>query len=176
MGADDRDDPLVEVGRFERPHGIHGEIAFFGGHEGTTAEALPYRKLRVGGRDLRIEGSRPKGNRLLLKLEVIATPEGARMLTGLQAYVHECELPELPEGALYLRDLVGMTLFDARSGRRAGSVREVQRLAGRDYLEIERGTLIPFVDELIVAVDRDARTITMRIPVGLLELDGGSGD
>ena len=76
------------------------------------------------------------------------------------------DLPERPAGEIYLCDLPGMELVDER-GRSCGPVRDVKVLAGRDYLELDAGRLVPFAKELLLGLDRKTGIIRMTIPEGL---------
>jgi len=171
------EDELVEVGTFERPHGVHGEIAFYDG-EGARAP-FPYRELLLPSpgaepRVLVVAATRMKMDRWLLTLEGISSREEARALTGLRACVRYDSLPPPPGGTIYIHDLLGMELVDARSGERVGEVQEVRRLAGKDYLELAGEVLVPLAPELVERIDADHRRIVMALPDGLFDLGPGS--
>jgi 16S rRNA processing protein RimM len=155
----------VEVGVFERPHGLRGEIAF----RRPGGAALPHHRILVDGKPLRVVGQRAKGDRLLLTLEGVETREAAAMLTGRVAEVPREELPPLPDGEVYLCDLPGITLAHA-DGTRAGVVRDVLDLGGQTYLELDGGGLVPFRPELVEAIDAEGGVLRMRLPDGILDL------
>jgi len=79
------------------------------------------------------------------------------------------ELPE-EEDAWYDHQLVGLDVV--RSGERIGSVVRLEHLPAQDLLVVrqgEREVLVPFVKEIVPAVDIAARTVTVTPPAGLFE-------
>lgn len=74
------------------------------------------------------------------------------------------------ENAWYHHQLVGLAVH--RDGTAIGRIAEVQHLPGQDLLAVEtaKGTvLVPFVEEIVPAVDIDAGIVTMTPPDGLFE-------
>ena len=66
----------------------------------------------------------------------------------------------------------GWTICDERSGR-TGQVVDLVEHPTQLTLTVDTTSghkLVPLVDDLIVAVDEDARTIVMSLPAGLLEV------
>jgi 16S rRNA processing protein RimM len=79
------------------------------------------------------------------------------------------ELPE-EEDAWYDHQLVGLDVV--RDGERIGSVVRLEHLPAQDLLVVrqgEREVLVPFVKEIVPAVDIAARTVTVTPPAGLFE-------
>ena len=74
------------------------------------------------------------------------------------------------EGELSLSFLVGFDLVEASSGKSIGRIASIDDSTINLLFELEDGTLIPASDDLITAIDQQARTITMHLPEGLLEL------
>ncbi len=156
------DSDLVSVGLFERPHGLKGEIAL----KRQSAE-FPYKTILAGGRSLTVSFTRPHRAVLLVRFKEVTSREEAKTLTGKEALVKRSDLPDRPAGEIYLCDLPGMTIEDER-GCSYGPVRDVKVLAGRDYLELKSGTLVPFDKDLLLGLDRATGIIRMKIPEGLL--------
>ena len=85
----------------------------------------------------------------------------------------EDELPELPEDTYYIRDLIGMRVV-TEDGAVLGTLSDVLQNTAQDVYEVQRAgekpLLIPGVAAFIRQVDPAERTITVRLPEGLLEL------
>ena len=74
----------------------------------------------------------------------------------------------LTEDGLTLEDLIGFTLLD-QGGRTAGVISDVQDFSGNICLELEgTDTMVPYHDDLLLDINPDRRTITLRISDGLL--------
>ena len=86
-------------------------------------------------------------------------------------------LVDLPEGAYYIFELVGMRVR-TREGLDLGVVRRVMETGGAPLLIVERAEplqasreiLIPAARSICTRIDRIARVITVDPPEGLLEL------
>lgn len=168
MGSERRPaEPLVEIGTFERPHGVKGELTLRRAANGE--ESFPYRRLLASGGSFAVTTARRKGDRWLLTLEGVDSRERAAGFTGQVARVPRADLPELPPGGFYLCDLPGLEVC-TEEGEVVGRIREIQELAGRDYVELEDGHLIPLEPPFLVRVELDARRLVVKLPEGMLEL------
>ncbi len=179
----------VLVGTILRPHGIRGEVTvalwsdydrrFAPGVEiQATAPAAPPSQAGAAARSssahrerlLRVERASPYKGGLRIAFAGIADREAAESLRGLELRVPLAEVPAAPEGAYYIFELVGCRCFDARDGD-IGAVVDVQEDGGGILLEVEkdgRRSVLPFVEAFVVAIDREARRIDLRLPEGLL--------
>ena len=116
------------------------------------------------------------GNDILVKLEDTDSPEQARALAGLPAFLREADLlaEEEREGSaeLQFERLIGYDIVDTVSGQRAKIVEIVampqQYLA---YGEVEgREVLIPMHPGLIKKINEASREVLMELPEGLFDL------
>ena len=69
-------------------------------------------------------------------------------------------LPELSADSYYVVELVGLEVVDEH-GALVGSVRDVLPGPANDVLELDSGEMVPFVDEVVTAVDVPARSVTL---------------
>ena len=84
----------------------------------------------------------------------------------------EDDLPELPEGEYYVRDLIGMEAV-LEDGSRLGVVTDVIQNTAQDIFEVEtdegKQVLIPKVPEFVLNIDPDTRTVTLHLIEGMLD-------
>jgi 16S rRNA processing protein RimM len=92
--------------------------------------------------------------------------------------IPQAERAPLEEGAVYIGDLLGCTLFDRSSGQTAGEIIDVDRESANMELLVVRPAgpahgviLIPFANAYEPDIDLEARRMEMTLPAGLLELD-----
>ncbi|HUD72583.1 MAG TPA: ribosome maturation factor RimM [Dongiaceae bacterium] len=118
------------------------------------------------------------GNKVVIKFRGIDTARQAESFEGLDILMPCNGLVDLPEGAYYIFELVGMRVR-TRSGRDLGHVRRVIETGGAPLLVIETPEagdaerselMIPAARSICTAIDKAARTITIDPPEGLLEL------
>lgn len=170
------DEPVI-VARVARAHGLNGGLLL--DSETDVPEALFQRgrRLRVvgapsaGPAEVEVAEARPHSGRWLVRMEGIADRTSAEALRGASLTVPRSELPDLPEGAFLLHDLIGLTVVDG--GVELGLVRDVYDLPAGPMLSVEvdgRERMIPLNDALIEEIDLNADAIHVTLPEGLLDI------
>ena len=172
----------VVVGRLGRPHGIKGELTI----EVRTDE--PDLRLAPGSvllteptatGPLTITAARWHSGRLLVSVQGINDRSAAETLRGtvLIAEIHEGTTPDDPE-EFYDRQLIGLRVVDT-TGLLLGEISDVVHLPSQELLEVRRpdrpAALVPFVAEIVIAVDLASGTVTVDPPGGLFDLDLDTG-
>ena len=168
---------LWACGRLGKAHGLDGDLyldlepeglevltqatEFYLAETGAeTDAAVPCKVTRVGGAD----------RRPLVRLDLAATRDEARTLSGRQLYGAGGGLDERPH--YVVRDLVGLEL--RYEGRRLGEIGAVVPAPAQELLVVRRDGggefMVPLVDEL-VTVDLEAGVAVVR--EGLLEDEVG---
>ena len=105
----------------------------------------------------------------IVKFEDINTQERARELTGCDIFFPRT-LADSDNESLSWAAIVGFDIIDTESGNIIGRIASVDDTTINILFELEDGRLIPASEDLITAIDQQARTITMRLPEGLLSL------
>ncbi|QDQ89179.1 ribosome maturation factor RimM [Alcaligenaceae bacterium SJ-26] len=93
--------------------------------------------------------------------------DGADALRGATVHIPRSAFPQPAEGEYYWVDLIGCTLFgqdDAGAVVPLGTVNEVMDNGAHAVLKVSNGTLVPFVDAHVLAVDMAARRIDTNWP------------
>ena len=167
---------LLVVGRVHRAHGLKGEVS------AEAVTAFPER-LRPGvtliwqrdsepPRRLTLAAVRPHGKRLLLSFDGVADSDAARALGGGDLCVAGSDSFPAPEGFFYSHEIEGFACVD-RAGNRLGDALGLEDTPAGPLLSVRlasgKEALVPFVAEY-AAIDREARTIVLDLPEGLLEL------
>ena len=164
---------VYKIGIIGKAHGVKGELSIQIDDDVFDRVDAEYLVLKLDGIFVPffMEEYRFKSDSVaLVKFEGVDTQERARELTGVEVYFPR-ELAEQDEEAeLSYAALVGYTLIDNNSGKSVGTIAYVDEQTINIMFELEDGRLIPASEELIVDVDQQARTITLDIPEGILEL------
>ena len=113
---------------------------------------------------------------VVLSFKGVDSMSAAEDLIGCEIQIPREERGELEEGAYFVTDLVGCTLFDIGAGeleKSVGEVTGVSRTSGdAPNLVVSANTkefLVPFVESFVRRVDVAGRRIEMALPEGLLE-------
>jgi 16S rRNA processing protein RimM len=124
-------------------------------------------------RDTRIEHFRHQHGRWVVKLESIDSISDAEEWIGASLSVRKSELPDADEGSYFSFDLEGCDVYTDL--RRVGAVKRILDYGSTVLLEVDRDgreVLIPFAEAYLEKVDIERKRIDVRLPDGLLELNG----
>ena len=164
------------VGFVRRPHGLAGEVSveiLTDFPERFAAGAVIAWRRGEESRELRVASARPHGRRLLVAFEGVGDADAARALQDGELSIPAGQATPPPEGFFYSHEIAGWTVVDG-AGRRLGVAARLERSPASPLLAVSRedGTeaLVPFVEDIVVRVDREARTIVLDPPDGLMEL------
>lgn len=162
----------IKIGKIVNAVGLKGEVKVYNYSDSIEIyETAEY--VYVGDDKAEIESVRPYRNTVILKLSGISDRNGAEAVKGKELFIDESELPELPEGQYYVRDMIGIEVKD-ESGSVLGEITDVIQNTAQDIFEIKRtdgrNLLIPNVDEFIVRIDINERYMTVRLIEGMLDL------
>lgn len=167
---------LVLVGRIGKAHGLRGEVSVLAYTDDPGDRFASGAQLRTddpGRPVIAVEGSRVVGGRWLLSFAGVQDRSGAEALRGIQLFTAAGERPALDDpDDFYDTDLVGLraVLMDDSP---LGEVSEVIHAPGGDVLVVRvegREVLVPFVHQIVPAVDLQAGVVRIDPPEGLLDL------
>ncbi len=126
----------LEAGRIVKAHGVRGELVMEPWADSPEfllkAKELWFDRGRTS---VGLVSARVHKGRLLLKLHGVDTPEQAEALRGKVLYLDR-EQVSPPEGAVYLRDLLGLRAIDGNTGREYGRLTEVLEGVANDVYRI----------------------------------------
>ena len=123
-------------------------------------------------RELQLEDHWFHKGQVVLKFAGVDSISQAEELIGCEIQVPIEERAELEEGAFYVSDLAGCTVFDA--DREIGKIKDVQFGSGEAPLLVVQGDkeyLVPFAAGYIKALSLENKRLDMELPEGMLELD-----
>ena len=167
-----------KIGKIGRPHGVKGEVVFHFTDDVFDRVEADFLLLEVD--DIMVpffmEEYRFHGNEsALVTFEDIDTQEKARRLTGCDVYFPR-ELSDADEDELHYSELVGYTVLrHSAKGKHKPALPDgkaviayVDQQTENIMFELQDGTLLPANEDLIMDIDREAQTITLVIPEGLV--------
>lgn len=169
--ADTNADYIV-IGKIGSTWGIQGWLKVFSFTE-VMMDILNYTPwyLDLGGnwQPIQVKEGRQHGKGLVAHFKGYHTPEEARVLTGKKIAVKRSQLPTLPEGAYYWKDLEGLMVID-QHGQELGPVLYLLETGSNDVLVIKhqgKEHAIPYLPGQIVK-DIDLARRIMRVEWDLI--------
>jgi len=175
----------VLVGRFGRAHGLRGEIVVEVRTDLPEIRFAPGAVLRCGSsaedpgageREVTVQEAHVRGGRFIVRLLGMPDRSAVEPLTGLFLFA-EAPLDETAgdEEEYFDRQLIGLRVVGV-DGVELGRTVDVAHLPGQDLLVVQTGVeggsdaaevLVPFVGEIVVAVDLEAGRAVVDPPHGL---------
>jgi 16S rRNA processing protein RimM len=165
------------IGFIRKTHGIRGELVLeFEPHFEYSVEEAERFFVELEGLlvpfFLKDGGLRFKtGNSAIITFDLVETENYAKRLVGNPVYLYQTEIVDEPEQSLESQ-FENYLLVDKTIGE-IGLISHVDDYAGNIVLTVKyRGEelLIPYNDELLVAMDEMQKTIMLDLPEGLIEL------
>jgi len=167
-----REEEVYQIGKLGKTHGVKGEISFLFDDDVFDRVDADYLILKVDGIFVPffLEEYRFRSDaNAIVKFEDIDTQERAKELTGCEVYFPR-ELADSDGDSISWAAIVGFDIIEAESGNKIGRIASVDDATLNILFCLEDGRLIPASEDLITAIDQQARSITMHLPAGLLDL------
>ena len=157
---------FLDAGEVVGLHGIHGEVKILPWAD-SPAFLLQFDTFYLNGKPYAVAASRVHKTCVLAKLDGIGTPEAAVLLRGQTVRIDRADL-RLPQGTVFIADLLGCTAFD-EEGRVLGIVREVYPSPANDVYRIcgEHEYLVPAVKEFVKEINVAEKFIRVRLIEGM---------
>ncbi len=171
-----KQEEVYRIGRLGKPHGVKGEVSFQVSDDVFDRVDADYLVLELDGIlvPFFIEEYRFRSEDIaLLKLEGVDTADQARELTGCSVFFLR-RLADNDREEVTWAEIIGYRIIDANTLQEVGTLTEVDDTTVNTLFNVTtKGgdeVLLPAGEDLITAVDKAARNITMTIPEGLLDL------
>lgn len=150
----------ILLGKVLAAFGIQGWVKIHS--DSRPIEAIGrYRSWQLQLKDewirFRVKSVRTQGKGLIAKLEGVNDRSQAEALAGARIAIDPAQLPKLPEGEYYWRDLLGLNVV-TREGMKLGTVEQMLETGANDVMVLkgERERLVPFIPgQVVLEVDLD---------------------
>jgi 16S rRNA processing protein rimM len=163
----------IEIGKIVTAVGIKGEVKFYSFSDDPMKLAeLEYIYIGKNKTKYDVEKVRsPKGNTAALKLIGIDTRNDAELLKDKLCYIDESMLSDLGEGEYYIKDLIGLEVFDEKDNSLVGVLEDVIQNTAQDIYLIKTKdgseVLVPAVKEFIKDIDIETGRICINFIEGM---------
>lgn len=172
---------LIEIGVYNKPHGINGEISATFDYDLGTISDVDCFISEINGIFVPFfaENKRAKNDSTaLLKIEGLDDEESVKKLVNHVIYTikSNCNFSqELSENndELPLDYFIGFSIIENESKQKLGKIVDVD-CSTENYLFIieykENKVFIPATDDFITDIDLDKKILIMSLPIGILEI------
>ena len=159
---------LLESGEIVNTHGIRGEVKINPWCDSPDF-LLDFDKFYIDGKAVLVNSARVHKNCVLASLKGVNDINAAMALRGKVISVNKDDV-ELEEAQYFIRDLIGLEVFDTESESVVGKIADVLNLPANDAYVVRDGDeeyMIPVVKEFVLGVDLDAKRVTVKLIPGM---------
>ena len=172
----------LECGKITTAHGIRGALRVLSlCDSGDVLAGLSTVYLREKSGEytpLCVTSASATADSAILTLQGYTDRDAALSLRGKMLYAKREDIP-VPEGAALIVDMLGLPVLDADSGRRYGTLSDVQPSPAADLYEIRtpagKTVLLPAVPAFLDRIDIESGIYIRPIP-GFFEEESEGGD
>jgi len=154
---------FLEAGQIVTTHGVHGEMKVLPWADGPDF-LLDFNRVRINGKEYKVESCRVQKNCNLLKLEGIDTMEAAQAMHGktLEIYREDAD-PDI----IFAAELIGMDVFE--ESIQIGKIADVLDYPGNKIYVVkgEKEYMIPAVKAFVLSTDMDSNRMQVKLIEGM---------
>jgi len=168
---------MLEVGVIQKAHGLKGALTVFS-HTRPAIGIAGYSFWYLGSSAqgaacYQVNRCWQHGRRILAELQDVAGINAAEKLEGLKIWVPQSEV-EVDEEEFLWQDLIGCAVVE-ENGNLLGEVSALEEYGAQDIITVQTPDsatqqgewMLPFIEEVILDVDLDAKRITVALPEGM---------
>lgn len=158
------------MGRIKGAWGIHGDVKI-----DLLSDAPdrfePGNIVHVKNESTRVQRSRRVRGGMVVKLDIVNDRNQAELLRGQEITVTPEQVSPPPQGSYYHFQVLGLNVL-SHEGENLGKIQEIIETGANDvyvvHLEGRRDVLIPALEDVILDVDLERGSMTVRLPDGLI--------
>lgn len=160
----------LEVGKITNVHGLMGEVRVQPWAD-SPEFLCQFKTLYVDKAHwpIKVERARVHKNMVIMKLEGVTDVPGATAMRNAVLYIDRADA-NLPEGAFFLADIMGLEVRDAQSGEVLGKLDDVLTLPANNVYVVKGGPrelMIPAVPQFIAETNVEGGYIAVNMIEGL---------
>jgi 16S rRNA processing protein RimM len=166
----------VLLGKIQSTQGIRGQLRVIP-FAGDASSISQLENVMIKAPDGTLEhfpvvSARAHGKRVILTLKPFDNINQVLHLVGRELHADRGALPELPSDEYYWSDLLGLQV-STEEGEALGELVDIIETGSNDVYVVRmdgREVLIPALEDVVLAVDLAANSMTVSLPEGLLDL------
>jgi len=154
---------FLEAGEIVSTHGVRGEMKILPWTDGPDF-LTEYDRVRINGRDYKVESCRVQKTCNLLKVAGIETMEEAQSLRGKTVEIYRCDAPD---DIIFAAELMGVEV--EANGEIIGKVSDVLDYPGNKVYVVKGAHeyMIPAVKEFVKSISLDENRMIVELIEGM---------
>ena len=154
---------FLEAGQIVTTHDVRGEMKVLPWADGPDF-LLEFNRVRIDGKDYKVESCRIQKSCNLLKLQGIDTMEAAQAMHGKTLLIYR---EDADPDIIFAAELIGMDVF--HNDEQIGKIVDVLDYPGNKVYVVkgENEYMIPAVKAFILSTDMDANRMQVRLIEGM---------
>lgn len=168
----------IKIGKITNAVGLKGEVKVYNYSYQDRFDDLDSVYVALKGGEVQqfhIQNRRYQKNMVILKFEEIQDRNSAEKLKECEIFIGEDQLRELPEGTFYIKDLIGFSVIEIKTGKEIGKLKDVLQNTAQDIYQIEqtngKEALVPAVKEFVKEIKPKEKVIKLDLIPGFLDGD-----
>ena len=176
-------DQCFLLGKITKPFSFKGEVVLWMDVDDKAAYMdvatlwIPQQSILV---PYAVESIKVNKDRFVVRLSDVNTEDQAKALSGKDVWLPLTDMAPLPDGKFYFHEVQGWTAVDRASEEAVGTILHVVDQGAYPMLEVDFGEgntgFIPLPEHVTIDVKRDAQTLVLDLPDGLLDVYLGKDD
>lgn len=163
---------MLHCGKIVNTHGIAGDVkALYFTDSADFFKEIDKVYLK-DGTSLSLKYSKQHKGALIMHFDTVDSIDDAEALRGQDLYVPRDTAPQPGEGRYYITDILGLTA-KTEDGAVLGKISDVFSTGSNDVYAIKRekgrDILIPAIDEVVLSIDLEEKTILINPIEGLID-------
>ena len=153
----------LQAGQIVTTHGIRGEMKVLPWADGPEF-LCDFSRVRIDGREYKIESCRVQKTCNLVKIQGIDTMEDAQKMRGKTLEVYRCDAPE---DLIFVAELIGTKVLC--EGRQIGVITDVLDYPANKVYVVrgDQEYMIPAVKQFILSTDMDKGEMQVKLLEGM---------
>lgn len=151
-----------EIGKIVNTFGINGEIKIYP----YVDYFLQLKYFYIDNNKYEIERIRNQKNIIIAKIKNIDDINEVQKLKGKSIFINEEDLPDLPQGTFYIKDLIGLDVI-TEDGKNLGKIKDVFNTGANDIYDVN-GIFLPATDEVVKKIDMENHKMIVHLIDGLV--------
>ena len=154
---------FLEAGEIVTTHGIRGEVKVLPWEDGPDF-LCDFSRVRIGGKEYKVESCRVQKTCNLLKIEGIDTVEQAQTLRGKTVEIYR---EDAPSELIFAAELIGMEVF--ADDDKVGQITDVLDYPGNKVYVVtgEHTYMIPAVKAFVLDTDMENNRMQVHLIEGM---------
>lgn len=154
---------FLEAGEIVTTHGIRGEVKVLPWADGPDF-LCDFSRVRIGGKEYKVENCRVQKTCNLLKIEGIDTVEQAQLLRGKTVEIYR---EDAPADLIFAAELIGMEVF--ADDDKVGQITDVLDYPGNKVYVVtgEHTYMIPAVKAFVLDTDMENNRMQVHLIEGM---------